>query len=65
MIVVMVIALFIMSLIPNWNAPMIGNTGINSAFLILAIVFIIASLTDFVDGYLARKNNQVTALGKF
>ena len=65
MIVVMVIALFIMSLIPNWNAPMIGNTGINSAFLVLAIVFIIASLTDFVDGYLARKNNQVTALGKF
>lgn len=33
--------------------------------LVATVVFVIACLTDFLDGYLARKNNQVTTLGKF
>lgn len=34
-------------------------------FLIACIIFSIASITDAVDGKLARKNNQITTFGKF
>lgn len=39
--------------------------SLNLAQLLFAILFVIASFTDFLDGYLARKNNQVTTFGKF
>ena len=61
----MIIALATMSLIPNWQTIELGNTGINLVFFIILIFFLLASFTDFLDGYLARKNNQVTDLGKF
>ena len=64
-IVVLIITLFVLSLIPNFNSPMLGNSGINVVFLIVFVFFLLASYTDHLDGKLARKNNQVTSLGKF
>ena len=43
-----------------------GNTfGIPTEWIIVDLIFIIASITDKLDGYIARSRNQVTTFGKF
>lgn len=39
--------------------------GIPISFIIVDLIFIIASLTDKLDGYIARSRNQITTFGKF
>jgi len=41
-----------------------GNIYIELKYIIAGIIFVIASLTDFFDGYVARKYNMVTDFGK-
>lgn len=37
---------------------------IDTKYIFAGIIFIIASITDFLDGYIARKHNLVTDFGK-
>ena len=39
--------------------------GISNTFWVMNLIFIIASITDKLDGTIARKNNLVTNFGKF
>ncbi|MCI6265252.1 MAG: CDP-diacylglycerol--glycerol-3-phosphate 3-phosphatidyltransferase [Erysipelotrichaceae bacterium] len=41
-----------------------GNIYVELKYIIAGILFIIASLTDFIDGRVARKYNMVTDFGK-
>lgn len=38
---------------------------IDIRYILCGIIFIFASFTDYLDGYLARKNKEVTDFGKF
>lgn len=43
---------------------LINGEVISLKYIIAGIIFVIASLTDFIDGYLARSRNMVTDFGK-
>ena len=59
--IILVPIIVIVSLI---NIP--GNVfGIPMNMIIMDIIFVIASITDKLDGYIARSRNQVTTFGKF
>ncbi len=64
---ILLIPLFmIVMLIPfEWGYIQLLGTSLPVTHLIGALVFIIASTTDWIDGHLARKYNLVTNMGKF
>jgi CDP-diacylglycerol--glycerol-3-phosphate 3-phosphatidyltransferase len=56
------LTLFRILLVPVLVAALLS--GIESGDIVAAVVFVIASLTDALDGYIARRNKDVTTFGK-
>ena len=65
LVLLLILGLFIASLFPEAMSYTLGDSGILLTNLVAGALFLVASLTDFLDGYLARKRNEVTDLGKF
>lgn len=59
------IFMFFMLVDFNWGDISFLGATIPVGHFVGAIIFIIASITDFIDGYYARKYNLVTNMGKF
>ena len=60
------ITLIRVAFIPLFMVFMYLSNGQPGLWMWLSLgLFIIASLTDYVDGYIARKYNQITDFGKF
>ena len=54
------------ALIPAYLLTMYLSGGEAGVWMIVSLfIFVVASLTDFIDGYIARKYNQVSDFGKF
>ena len=65
-VVVMLIGLFTCDILYKAGVLTMPTLGpVNVAYLICFVLFIIASITDALDGKIARKYNLVTDMGKF
>ena len=48
----------------TWPVYLFKGVTFNLKYIIAGILFLIASLTDKLDGYIARKYNMITDFGK-
>ncbi len=68
--IILAVIMIILLLIPwsdlgcKFPEYVVNGEIISLKYIIAGIIFLIASLTDFLDGYLARSRNMVTDFGK-
>lgn len=68
--IVMSIIIIILMLFPfnqvgvNFPTYLVSGINVDLRFIISGVIFIIASITDFLDGYIARRYNLITNTGK-
>lgn len=68
--IILSIVMIVMLLIPWYDLGfkfpeyLINGEILSLKYIIAGVIFLIASLTDFIDGYLARSRNMVTDFGK-
>ncbi|MEY8662096.1 CDP-diacylglycerol--glycerol-3-phosphate 3-phosphatidyltransferase [Ligilactobacillus faecis] len=56
----------IVLLVPfDWGQIVLAGTAIKTTQVIGALIFAVASITDFIDGQIARREHLVTNFGKF
>lgn len=49
----------------DWGEWAIGNQVLPVTHFVAGLIFVLASITDWLDGYIARKYNLITNMGKF
>lgn len=61
------LVVFLLTVKTDFGIPYMADLGLNITCgdLFAGVVFIVAALTDTLDGYIARKKGIVTNLGKF
>lgn len=68
--IILSIIMIVLLLVPWHNMNiyfaeyMISGEILSLKYILAGVIFVIASLTDFIDGYLARSRNMVTDFGK-
>lgn len=68
--IALAVIIIIMLLVPwhelgvHFPIYLVGGVQISLLYIITGVMFVIASVTDFVDGYIARSRNMVTDFGK-
>ncbi len=62
--IILIPVMIVLCYIP-WLVNTMAFSGVSWLYIILFIIFVVASLTDFLDGFIARKYNLITTFGKF